>query len=310
MSDNTQTTETERLVSMAIRNPDTGCPSRSFRYFGRVDLIADGHTVIDWKTTSDPAADIQKLTIGYQAECYFLALQAAGLAVDCIEYRFIQKPGIKLCGKDATPDAYRERCIEWLRGTQGALMTHNVFLNPSRLEAAQAWLWQASKRVLECRRTGNWFCNQHACKTWGRACEYLPLCTAKSLGTDANYIIATQYEDSPPRYTDPHGLTPIAFSTAGTLGMCERRYYWREECHLKPIREDTGDALFIGSASHVGLDTLFAEGGTVDKARAAIVAWDESNVPSLGEEATRKHQQNLMQAMAIAQVAGEKWKGE
>lgn len=304
----TPETSTEVMVTMPICNPQTGCPSRSSVYFGRVDMVDSG-TVVDWKTTSDSAADIQKLTTGFQAECYFLALRYAGVMVDSIEYRFIQKPSIKYCKKDnGDPHAYQLRCEEWLRTTPGALRPHVVFVNPARLEAARRWLWAASKRLLSCRADGSWACNHHACKSWSRNCEYAQLCAARANGSDVDWLIENRYEKAEPRYTDKQGRTPITFSTAGMLGLCEMRYYWRHERHIKPKREDTGDALYIGSASHAGLESLFKDEGTVELAHKAIDTWEDAQPSLLGEDATHRQDQNAAQAKAMCTVAGEKWK--
>ena len=306
--------ETERLVSMPITNPDTGRPSRTFRFFGRVDAV-DGGTVIDWKTVSDPAYFVQKATIGFQAECYALALQHEGVKVDCIEYRLIKKPTISFCGKDnGDPELYFERCVEWLLTTSGALTTHHVHINPARLDAARAWLWEVSKRILECRAADRWLCNENACKTWQRSCEYLPLCMAEAQGADVEWMIGARYEDAPIRYgaelQPKWNMEPLSYSSATTLCLCEKRYYWRHQRRIQPAQDEHSDALYVGSAAHVGLDTLLADGDkdtACGSAFDALRQWYEAQPPTLGEDAEHKQQQGLAQAKAIAVAVAAKW---
>lgn len=83
--------EVEKIVNMPVVNPETGYPSRSFIFMGALDR-RQGDKIIDWKGTSRPDRTITQLTIGYQAELYALA---SGNDVLEIEYRLIQRPGLK-----------------------------------------------------------------------------------------------------------------------------------------------------------------------------------------------------------------------
>jgi hypothetical protein len=84
----------EQIVSMPIINPDTGKPSRTFEFAGKTDKV-EGDTVIDWKGTGDAPRFIRQHAIGFQAECYALACQAAGYPIWNVEYRLIERPTIK-----------------------------------------------------------------------------------------------------------------------------------------------------------------------------------------------------------------------
>jgi len=93
-------TLTEQIVSMPIRNPDTGAPSRTFVYMGKVDAIEivealDTGRIIDWKGVADTARFVTQARIGYQAELYALAVIEGGTDIMEIAYRLIERPGIK-----------------------------------------------------------------------------------------------------------------------------------------------------------------------------------------------------------------------
>ncbi len=86
--------DVESVVSMSILNPETRCASRTFEFWGVVDDISGG-TVIDYKSVDNPQRFIHQRRIGLQGEKYALAKRAEGVTIDAIEYRLVQRPGIK-----------------------------------------------------------------------------------------------------------------------------------------------------------------------------------------------------------------------
>lgn len=64
---------TELQVLNPLRNPHTGRSSTKFWYAGAIDLV-DGECVIDWKSASDISTFQDKKSVGFQPECYALAL--------------------------------------------------------------------------------------------------------------------------------------------------------------------------------------------------------------------------------------------
>lgn len=184
---------------MPVVNPETGAPSRTFIYSGKSDKL-EGNRIIDWKGTSDPADFIRKAVRSFQVELYAEAARHEGLTVDCLEYRLVTFPTIKLCGKDADAAAYEKRCLDWLmvNGGRDKLVVHELFVNPARVELAKAWLWDVSKQILENRRTGRWLQNGMACKDWSRTCEFDPICNVIDNGGNPEDIIGSRYVASDP----------------------------------------------------------------------------------------------------------------
>lgn len=76
---------------MPILNPATGGRSRTFDYWGKVDLV-EGNRLVDWKGTDDPDKFIRQKKLGLQAECYALVLEKMGRRITEIEYRLITRP--------------------------------------------------------------------------------------------------------------------------------------------------------------------------------------------------------------------------
>jgi hypothetical protein len=297
-------TASERIVAMPVYNPDSAGQSRTFLFRGKLDRLEDD-VIVDWKTTSDPLAFIRQSMIGFQPELYALALLEEGIQGRGIMYRLLKTPTIRLCSKDATPEAYEDRCVEWLRTTEYALVEHDRMFNPSRMDEARRWLWQVSKRIVECRAKGQWLTNEHACTKWQRECEYLPLCLCHCEGGNVGSMIDEQYE---PRLVHEELETGdkdvISYSSASLMTLCERRYSFRYEHGIRAKREETSGAAYLGSVVHVGLDALFTDG--LEAARTAINTWVDAN-PVIGADACAKQAQEVAKANAIVRVAAERW---
>lgn len=302
MTMTTQTTTTEALVSMPILNPETGSPMRSMRYAGKIDRI-EGNRLIDWKTVSDPRAWAKQNALSFQAELYALAYEHAhGAPIHQIEYRLIQRPGIKLCGKDASPEAYEERVYRWIVEHPGALSSEHVMVNQAKKDAAMAMLHQAGKRILENRKAARWLPNSQACTHWGRECEYMPLCLAIAHGGDPEAIVEESFTGKPIN-TELGGAEGLTYSATRELALCERRFYWRYERGLVPADEREGEALHIGNLVHMGLEHA---GHGVDFALSKL---DElaGSASVIGEAAWKKHDEMRAKARAMVRAAHMFW---
>lgn len=185
----------EMKVETPLVNPETGRSSRTFRYMGKVDGV-DGGRLFDWKFIGDVAKFVKSKVIGYQTEIYAAALASYGIHIDSAEYRLVEKPTIKFCGKDKDAGAYEERCYNWLLDDPSHTVTHEVWLNPQRIEMARRWLWDVGQRIADSRKRGAWLTNELACHTWNRQCEYMGLCEIEANGGDPEDLIVTDYADA------------------------------------------------------------------------------------------------------------------
>ena len=299
--------KTECVLQLPIINPDTGAPSRSFEFAGKVDRVENGR-VIDWKGTKDPQRFIFQKRIGFQVELYAIALEHAGCPITEVEYRLIKTPTIKLCGKDASPKDYEDRCVEWINAQEDGLVAHPFPINPGRLEKAKAWLWECSKRILENRRAKRWLPNENGCFTYERACEYLPLCECVANDGDPHDIMAADYTNDGLRHPELGNdlsakLDVVTYTSLTMLSLCEVKYFWRYERGLRRKHDDS-EALWIGSAMHAGLEG-FADGG-IEAAHEQIDKWAASN-PIIGADQARYQDQQIAKARAMARAAANRW---
>jgi hypothetical protein len=300
---------------MPLRSPATGRGSTKYKYAGAIDLI-QGERVIDWKSTSDIDNFLARKGVGFQPECYALALRRMGYKITEYEYRVIQTPGIKLCSKDAkeaeatgrTPgQCYEERCLEWLQSQPGRVRPYPHPITDSALQQAAEWLWGVRERIALGRKTGRFLTNESACNSFNTPCPFQSLCQACKDGDNVQDVINIEYQQK--ANTHPElgisGADVITYSSASKFSLCEQRWYWSNEMGLERKGEGTSDALYVGSAMHKGLEHLGGACGLAD-ALLLIDRWAYDN-PTVGEEACAKQAQSIGKARAMVRAASAFW---
>jgi hypothetical protein len=340
----------ETVVEMPILNPDTGHPSRSFAFMGKVDQVRSQEKKLrDWKGVGDPSRFLRTLRIGYQAELYVAALTRRGINILEIEYCLVTRPTIQFtecrrtyavmragrksavklfddrkqadtfaelqgCTVDerirgyVDRDAYENKCVEWLQERPERLVRHVYTITPHKLKQAAWFLWDASKRILDCRRFDRWIPNTMACHAYERECPYAALCEAVQCGSDVTWVADENYEVRESSHPEldgaDEGRPVLTYTSLSDLTRCEMFYYWKHEKRYRKQRDDDSEPLWIGSAMHVGMEA-YAKGGQ-DAAGIAIDAWADGN-PVLGADDTRKQDQQIARARAMVRAAAMKW---
>jgi hypothetical protein len=339
--------ETEVIVSMPIRNPATGGVSHKFTFAGKVDgiegeTIDDWKTTDDpHKFISRRAIQYQAelYTLGLQhvgkrvTSIRYRLITKPGLRFTEPKYSYAvmkagRKSAVKVFGNQADAEAfaklrgntveeriqgdkdlgvYENRCLKWVREEPDRLFDHTVPVSSGRLQQARHYLWECTKRILDCRLNARWLPNAGACEAYGRECPYLALCECVAANADPTWIIEDKFEVADDTHPELDGKANgdkelLTNSSAGCLCLCEVRYYWRFERKLRKPRTSI-DAAWLGSAMHVGLEH-FVEGG-LEAAYAAIDEWREHN-PVLGDD-VRKQDQEIGKARAMMRAAAEKW---
>lgn len=301
--------ESEKLVLLSLRNPATGRGSTKFKYAGAVDLIK-GTRVIDWKSTSNPDNFMAKKEVGFQPECYALALKRMGYDIDEYEYRVIQTPSIRFSGKDVNAAAYEDRCVEWIKSKPNGVQSIIQPFTEESLKQAEEWLWAVSRRVMLARKTGSYLTNETACDSYGKQCPYLPLCRAAKNGDSVGGAITAEFEVKKKTHSElelPPGTSEkdvLTYSSSAKFSLCEQRYYWGNVLALERKGESTSDALYIGSAMHAGLEHLEDKG--IDYALGLIEEWRKKN-PVIGANPVHKQEESVAKARAMVRVASDYW---
>jgi hypothetical protein len=290
-----------------IRNPATRGVSQTFVFGGKIDqAYADQGSaeiiVRDWKTCSSAAQTERQKLLSYQADLYAVAIEEKGMVVGAAEFCLIERPTIKLCGKDKTPADYEARCLEWL-DQEGKLVKFRIPSTAERRLSARQWLWDISQQILESRRSGRFVCNEQACYTYQRECPYMNLCLAQAQGHDADAIIETDYETTPPHREleagrDNVGL--LTYSSASLFALCQRKYFWRYVMRIRPRQDEDSEALIAGINVHHGLALALTHslGAGLAAVSPDVLGIDEKGL------------QNRSKARAMVRAAFEKWGGK
>lgn len=292
----------EQIVRTRIRNPQTSGFSLTFDFAGKIDYVyeANGMTILrDWKTCANAEQASRLKMLSYQADLYAVALEDQGVHIDCAEFCLIERPSIKLCAKDASPEDYEERCVEWLR-QPGKLAEFRIPSTAERRESARQWLWDISQQIIEARRSGRWVCAESACYSWMRECPYMPLCLAKAQGHQWESILESDYQEKAPHTEldgEVEGGEVLTHSAASMFKLCDAKYHWRYELCIVPRQVEDSDALNNGINVHAGLETACLEG--LEAGLAAV------NPDVLGID--QKGLQDRAKARAMVRVAFERW---
>jgi RecB family exonuclease len=336
---------TETIVSMPIRNPETGRSSRSFRFMGVVDRI-EGRKLIDWKGVSDPARFIKQRQIGFQGELYAIAV---GHVIEEIEYRLITRPrlqyshpryryavmragrktavrifdeleeaqklaeaqGCSVVTKatgDVSLGVYEKRCLDWLIEEPKRVVLYSYHLTPSKTDQARWYLWESSKRLLENRRCKRWLPNVGACFAYERQCPYMSLCEAAQNGADWQWVIEDRYralESSHPELDGKDDGDDV-LTHSSLEDLARCEMYYYWRHELRLRRGQESDSEPLWVGSAMHRGLeAFVDGG-LTAANQAIDKWANEN-PVLGEDANWKQDEQAAKARAMVRVAALKW---
>ena len=278
-----------QLIEHTVRTAITGS---HFVYMGKVDRLENG-TLIDWKTATDPRDFMDKNVVGLQAEMYALALKHEGYDVKKVEYRIIQKPKIRYSSKDADIAAYRDRCIEWLQSTPGALLTETVHITKEKLYQATQKIAATAHEINQSTFNNYWRQNENACKDYGRACPFIPLCKGADL---------SGYEVKEQRHAElgENAANVLTYTAIKCYNQCARRYLYQYVEGLQRKNEESAEALQIGSLVHLALEKP-------ERDPVEVVETESADYFTVGDQEQKKQDQIIAQAQAMAICAKQKW---
>lgn len=293
-----------------IEEPVTFPLTDEYTFAGKIDEVQPkNRRIVDYKGVSSISDFMDQRAISFQVEDYVIAVKRAlDLDIQEIEYRLIERPSIKFCGKDkGNLDYYELRCLEWLR-QQGKLKSALVPINEYSLKSAMRFLQTTIRRIDQNKSDNSWQPNHSACQDWGHTCEFLPLCEAIKYGADVKALVTKDYHQREIRHPELgiNDKGTITYSSSSMLAQCEAKYFWHYHMQLSRTGQMATAPLFIGAALHWGMEVL-AEGG-VDAARAAVTEWG-SKQRVLGQDMVLKRDEMLAKAKAMFRAAAEKWQG-
>lgn len=146
----------EPTFRMALLNPETGFPSRTFALAGRIDGIvrlADGRLAILEDKLAGQSIDSddywQRLRMDGQISMYMLGARYLGYDVETIIYDVSRKPTIRLRQKE-TPSQYGDRLFEDIgQRPDYYYQRREIPRLESDLQAFLGELWQQARQMAE-----------------------------------------------------------------------------------------------------------------------------------------------------------------
>ena len=245
--------------------------------------------LLEHKTTSDDVADPnstywRRLAIDSQVSKYLLQAWQAGTKLDGALYDVIRKPTIRpkrlakadlaeisakgtYCGFDVERNEYENVLrgqgdetpyLYSLRVARETLTEPERFYQRRtipRLDADVAEysteLWAIADEIRLARLTGRHFRNSAACLEWGRACEYLGICSGYDTPDSDNWRHAADVHEELPGVED--GRDVLTNSRIKCFQTCRRKHFHRYEEGLRRIQDDEAEALYLGTALHHAL---------------------------------------------------------
>ncbi len=255
--------------------------------YGKRVLLEHKSTTED---VSDPSAAYwRRLAIDSQVSKYMLQSWQSGDKLDGCLFDVIRKPGIRpkkltkaaldeisakgsYCGFQVAPEEYEAV----LRG-QGEETPHLYFLRLSAETLAEPEryyqrrmvprldsdviqyadeLWQIADEIRLARLSGRHYRNSAACMNFGRACEYLPLCSGEDTPETDRWQKTENVHSELDGVAD--GTNVLTNSRLKVFQTCRRQHYYRYEVGLRRVHEDEAEALYLGTVLHVALAQWWA----------------------------------------------------
>jgi hypothetical protein len=182
-SDGFKVVAAEVPFELPIINPETGRPSNTYRFAGKIDRIIEtpaGLMILETKTTGesiDPESDYWlRLRIDTQISGYILAARKLGYDVQSVMYDVIRKPSIRVTKKE-TIEQYAERLYNDLAERPGFYFARREIPRlESDLDEFRRELWRISKDVRDSELANFFYRNTSACLAPYK-CTYWSLCT-------------------------------------------------------------------------------------------------------------------------------------
>lgn len=211
-----------------IRNPATGCVSRTFTIAGKVDgvvRVGEELFLLEHRTASSISGDyLDRLWTDTQIALYSFFLREAGLPIVGVIYNVLLKSRLQqrqgeteeefetrrsaLAAKNKSgrstaqrqepesDEEFQARLAEWYARPE-AFHRERIYLSADRLAMLQDEVWEITKQYLDAKRRGKWLMNTSHCFSFQRPCEYLPYCQSgfNPIVRDNLFEVAAPHEE-------------------------------------------------------------------------------------------------------------------
>ncbi|WP_029423294.1 PD-(D/E)XK nuclease family protein [Alicyclobacillus macrosporangiidus] len=195
-----ETVATEHEFDVAIRNPRTNRPSRTYRLAGKIDGIVrtpDGlYWLLEYKTSGQSLEQFRlRYGLDVQITLYALAARdALGIAVEGALVRVICKTRSEPRRGESLED-YRDRLMSTYEAERERLISEDLVVRtPEQLEQTRRELWAEVQSRLFDAKLGVIRRNPQACTDFG-GCPFWAICLGLPGWEDMYYTADTQHDE-------------------------------------------------------------------------------------------------------------------
>lgn len=295
-SDDWESVAIEQQFQLPIINPESGKPSRTFRYAGKRDgliryIPANKLWLREGKTCSEDIADgaapyWRRLTIDAQVSIYVLSQWQEGTKVDGTLYDVIRKPSIR---PKEIAKAQRQHIVAdgTYCGSRISMETREAMLQRENGELFEAriasdclerpaWyfqrrsipridadvhefaieLWDTADEIRLARLRERHTRNSGACMTWNRPCQFLGICSGCETVDSDKWQKRNCVHDELELAGDGRDL--LTHSRMQTFRTCRRKHYYGYELGIERVDEDEAEALYFGQLIHHALEAWWS----------------------------------------------------
>lgn len=248
--------------------------------------------VVEHKTTSSDIAPgstyWRKLTLDTQVSQYLRGVDSVdGMLYDVIrkpsirpykatpeESRKYTKAGALYAGQreaDETPEEWAERLIADISAKPDAYYRRGTIVRTSE-EASEAMrdTWLVAGSIRESMANDAWPRNPGSCDSYGRTCEYWPVCAGETtIDDDRKYRTSEAGEGLP---GVKHRLPLLSNNGMSAYRSCPRKYQYSHVLRRRPLA--SSEALTFGTLMHAALEVWWS---TVNLTKALDVLNADEN---------------------------------
>jgi len=252
----------ETEFHLPIINPETGRPSRTFTHAGKIDakILIEGRKFnVEHKTTgqdiTDPNSSYWRtLAIDSQVSHYALTQWQGGDKVDGTIYDVIRKPTIRL-KQSETHEEFEERlAADALARPEFYYGRKMVPRMDSELLEYAKELWDQAQAIGEAMTKNRHFRNSGACMNYGRACEYLGICSGHDTPDSDKWKQRETVHEELETEFEKRGVGVLSHSRIRTFMTCQRKHWYRYVVGIERADDETAEALRFGKLFHHALE--------------------------------------------------------
>lgn len=117
-------------------------------------------------------------------------------------------------------------------------------------------LWDWGQEILHARNKNRHPTSSTACMAYHSPCKYLGICSGHDNIDSDNWLRKKAVHSELP-LLDGDGRNTLTQSRIKTFQLCRKKHYFAYELGLERYKEDESEALFFGTAWHVGLEAFW-----------------------------------------------------